>query len=77
MNSLAEFTVLTDDEVENLCKVVRRPSGMQNPNAAMPPGADAAAAAAAATQPAQIPNPGLAVMLHAENNLKLACYFLR
>ena len=78
MNSLAKFAVLTDDKVENLCKVVRRPGGMmQNPNAAMPPGADAAAAAAAAAQPAQIPNPGLAVMLHAENNLKLACYFLR
>ena len=78
MNSLAEFAVLTDDEVENLCKVVRRPGGMmQNPNAAAPPGADAAAAAAAAAQPAQIPNPGLAVTLRAENNLKLACYFLR
>ena len=78
MNSLAEFAVLTDDEVKNLCKVVRRPGGMmQNPNAAAPPGADAAAAAAAAAQPAQIPNPGLAVTLRAENNLKLACYFLR
>ena len=42
----------------------------------MPPGADAAAAAAAATQPAQIPNSGLAVMLCIENNLKLACRFL-
>ena len=39
------------------------------------PGADAAAAAAATTQPAQIPNAGLAVT-RAENNLKLACYFL-
>ena len=80
MSSLAEFAVLTDDEVKNLCKVVCRPGGMmQNPNAAAPPGADAAAAAAAAAataQPAQIPNPGLTVMLCTENDLKLACYFL-
>ena len=64
MNSLAEFAVLTDDEVKNLSKVCRPGGMMQNPNAAAPPAA-------------QIPNPGLAVTLHAENNLKLACYFLR
>lgn len=64
-DSLAELTLLTDSEIENLCKVVRRPGGlMANPNAG-----DGA--------PANIPNPGISVSLRAENNLKLACYFLR
>ena len=66
MDELAEFALLKDDEVENLCKVIRRPGGtMPNPNAAVD------------GQPAQIPNPGSAVSLRAENNLKLMCYFLR
>ena len=65
MNSLDEFRLLKDEEVENLCKVVRWPGGtIINPNAAQ------------AGQPAMIPNPGLTVLLHVENNLKLACYFL-
>jgi hypothetical protein len=38
---------------------------MENPNADV------------AGQPPMIPNPGIAVTLRAENNLKLACYFLR
>lgn len=66
MDSLDEFRVLTDDEVEDLCKVVRRPGGtIDNPNAAV------------AGQPARIPNPGIAVSMRATNNLKLMCYFLR
>jgi hypothetical protein len=66
LDDLAEFALLTDAEVENLCKVIRRPGGViPNPNAA------------AAGQPATVANPGIAVSLRAENNLKLACYFLR
>ena len=65
-NSLEELGVLTDKEVASLCKVVRRPGGtMVNPQAVV------------VGQPAAIPNPGLSVSLRAENNLKLACYFIR
>jgi len=66
MNSLAELALLTDEEVENLCKVTRRPGGtIPNPQAHV------------AGQPATIPNPGITVPLVAENNLKLTCFFLR
>lgn len=66
LGELAEFQILTDSEVENLCKVTRRPGGtIPNPNVAN------------AGQPGEIPNPGIPVSLRAENNLKLMCYFLR
>ena len=65
MNSLAEFETLKDEEVENLCKVTRRPGGtIANP------------LAGGQGQPATIPDPGVTVSLRAENNLKLACHFL-
>ena len=65
-SELSEFTQLTDEEVENLCKVTRRPGGtIPNPNGGDP------------GQPDDIPNPGMAVSLRAENNLKLMCYYLR
>lgn len=66
MRDLAQFALLTDDEVTNLCKVTRRPGGLlPNPNANAP------------GQPPMITNPGVSVSLVAENNLKLACYWLR
>ena len=66
MDLLAEFALLTDDEVINLCKVFRQPGGtVPNP------------AAGAEGQPDVIRNEGLTVSLRAENNLKLACYYLR
>jgi hypothetical protein len=72
MDDLVEFALLTDSEVENLCKVIRRPGGtIANPNALN------ALGAAVAGQPAIISNPGHVVPLRAENNLKIACYFLR
>ena len=62
-DTLEEFGLLTDDEVENLCKVVRRPGGvMKNPDG---------------DKPENVPNPGISVSLRAENNLKLACYYVR
>lgn len=62
IDELDELKVLTDKEVENLCKVVRRPGGTI---------ADPA-------NPGQlIPNPGHQVSMRAENNLKLACYYVR
>ena len=64
LNTLEEFRILTDSEVESLVKVIRRPGGTI---------ADPAPGAA---PDAHIPNPGVAVSLRAENNLKLACYFL-
>ena len=53
IDDMDELGVLTDTEVENLCKVVRRPGGANT---------------------AGVANPGHAVSLRAENNLKLACY---
>ena len=64
LNTLEEFHILTDSEVESLVKVIRRPGGTI---------ADPAPGAA---PDSCIPNPGVAVSLRAENNLKLACYFL-
>jgi ribosomal protein L29 len=61
---LEEIRLMTDPEVVNLCKVLRRPGGtMMVPNAA---GVNV-----------QVPNPGNKVSLLAENNLKMACYYLR
>lgn len=75
IDSLYELSILTDAECENLCKTIRRPGGMMvNPAVAA---AGGAAAAAAAGIPAEIPNPGHPCSLRAENNLKLATYFLR
>ena len=57
IDSIEELRLLTDSEVEILCKVVRRPGG---------------AAANGAGQ-----NLGTSVSLRAENNLKLAAYWLQ
>ena len=66
LDTLDELKVLTNDEIESLCKVVRRPGGtIPNPNAGDP------------GQPATLLNPGEPVPLRAELNLKLACYYLR
>ena len=66
IDSLDELELLTEDEIESLCKALRRPGGtIANPDAANP-GA-----------PAVIPNPGINVSLRAETNLKLAGWFLK
>jgi hypothetical protein len=62
MDTLAEIQLLTDDKIENLCKVVRRPGGtVPGPN----PG------------DAPVNNPGTPVNLRAENHLKLLAFLLR
>jgi hypothetical protein len=62
---LEEIGLLTDGEVVNLCKALRKPGGMvANPDALFP------------NQPAQVPNQGFMVSMRAENTLKLACYYL-
>jgi len=63
LDNLDEIALLTDDKVEGLCKVIRRPGGTV-PNAA-----------AGGGNP--IPNPGIPVSMRAEDNLQLACYWLR
>jgi hypothetical protein len=64
IDSIAELRILKNDEIENLCKVIRCPGGtIPNPNAGD-------------GQPPAIPNPGIPVSLRAENNLKLAAYWL-
>ncbi|KAI2512366.1 hypothetical protein MHU86_2028 [Fragilaria crotonensis] len=63
--TLEEIRLLSDDEIESLCKVIRRPGGT------IPPPAGAAAGAA------QVQNPGVQVNLRAELNLKLLSFYLR
>lgn len=65
-NDLDELRLLTDAEVTNLCKVVRRPGGTI-----------AGPAPAGGGVAVQITNPGTSVSLRAENNLKLACFYLK
>ena len=57
--SIEELGLLTDDEVEGLCKTIRRPGGtVAGQGQAAPP----------------VPNPGVAVSLRAETNMNLAAY---
>ena len=63
MDDLAELGLLTDKEVDALCKLVRSPGGMV-PNPAGRAGATMIA-------------PGYAISMRAITNLKLACYFIR
>ena len=65
LDTLDELKVLTTDEIESLCKVVRRPGGtVSNPNTGDP------------GQPATLSNPGEKVPLREELNLKLVYYYL-
>ena len=57
---LEELKELGDDEVENLCKIVRRPGGTKTSGTTRGATAD----------------PGTNVPMLAESNLKLACYFI-
>ena len=62
LDSLNEIRLLTDDEIESLCKVVRRPGGtIPGPNVGDAP----------------VNNPGTPINLRAENHLKLLAFFLR
>jgi hypothetical protein len=64
--NLEELENLDDKGVERLCQALKKPGGMiANPNAGAP-GA-----------PANIPNPGFDVPVVAEENLKLAAYYVR
>ena len=66
LDTFDELKVLPNDEIESLCKVVRRPGGtVPNPNARYP------------GQPSTLLNPGEQFPLRAELNLKIACYYLR
>jgi hypothetical protein len=62
ISSLAEVQLMTDDEMESLCKVLRRPGGMV-------PGAVPGAA--------QVQNPGVQVNQRAEGHMKLMAFYLR
>lgn len=61
LDSLDEIGLLKDEEVENLCRVLRKPGGLAPGRANQPP----------------VANYGTSVSLRAENNLKLMCYFIR
>ena len=75
IDTIEELRILTDDEVETLCHAIRRPGGLM-PNPAFN-AAGGAAAAVAAGIPAQITHTGHVISARAENNIKLAAYFLR
>ena len=63
MENLDELELLSDIEVEALCKLVRRPGGhIMNLNAA------------GAGQPEFIPVQGSAISMHSFSNLKHACF---
>jgi hypothetical protein len=66
-NSLDELSLLTDDEVDGLCKSLRSPGGLI-------PGPPAIAGGVAGPLG---PNPGIFVPTRAQNNLKLLAYYLR
>jgi hypothetical protein len=61
MDSLEEVKLLSDDEIQSLCKVIRRPGGTI-------PGAAGAA---------PVNNPGVQVNQRAEGHLKLLSFYLR
>ena len=61
ISSLAEVQLMTDDEIESLCKVLQRPGGMV-------PGAVPGAA--------QVQNPGVQVNQRAEGHMKLMVFYL-
>ena len=65
IDSLEEIRLMTDDKIESLCKIVRRPGGT------IP------VVGAAAGAPAVQNNPGVSVNQRAENHLKLTSFFLR
>ena len=66
LDTLYELKILTNDEIESLCKVFWRPGGtIPNSNAGD------------LGKPATLSNPGEQVLLRAELDLKLACYYLR
>ena len=65
IDNLEEVKLLTDDDIENLCKVIRRPGGNLPPLAGALPGA------------APVPNPGVPVNQCAEGHLKLLAFYLR
>ncbi|KAI2509583.1 hypothetical protein MHU86_4844 [Fragilaria crotonensis] len=61
MSDLEEIKLLSDEEVESLCKVIRRPGGtVPNPAGGAP-----------------IPAPGVQVNMRAEGHLKLLAFYLR
>ena len=62
MDDLTKLSLLTDAEVDLLCKLVRNPGGT---TAGLTRGAP------------PLPNRGLAISMKAITNLKLACYYVR
>jgi hypothetical protein len=65
LNTLEEIKLLKDEDVQDLCKVLRRPGGMiADPNPVDP------------FNIGMIINPGIVVPMRAQTNLQLASYFL-
>jgi ribosomal protein S13 len=65
IDNLEEVKLLIDDEIESLCRVIRRPGGNLHPVAGTLPGA----------VPVPI-NPGVPVNQRAEGHLKLLAFYL-
>jgi hypothetical protein len=74
IDTLAILTRLSDDQIDKLCSICRKPGGqIRHPNA----GLQVAGAAAGVVHADVFANPGISVAaLHAEN-IKLAAFHLR
>ena len=67
INELSILKRLTDDEIESLCRICRKPGGqIINPAHAADP-----------LEPAVIANPGISVAALHQENIKLAAFYLR
>ena len=73
IDTIEGLHILTDDEVETLCRAIRQPGGLM-PNPAFNATGGVAAALAAGI-PAQVTNTGHMILARTENNIKLAAYF--
>ena len=74
IDTIEGLCILTNDEVEMLCRAIHCPGGLM-PNPAINATGRAAAATAAGI-PVQITNTGHVILARAKNNIKLAAYFL-
>jgi hypothetical protein len=69
LGTIGDFSVLLESDIEDVCRIIRRPGGTI-PNPAF------GQAAAGRGQPPVLPNPGLKIGQLHENRLKMVRYFV-
>jgi hypothetical protein len=70
ISTVDDFIALTEDDIEDVCKIIRRPGGT------IPNPAFGAAGRGAGGQPPVLPNPGLQIGHLQEKRLKMLRYFV-